>query len=69
MDDLIAWFEQERGEVGLIIRQLARKLGEIDSVTIEQIRGLSPEQLESLSIALLDFSEVADLENWFAQLA
>jgi Domain of unknown function (DUF4351) len=56
LNNLIAWFEQqERVEFGLILRQLAQKLCEIDSAKIEQILQLSSEQLEYLSIALLDF--------------
>lgn len=52
------------GEKRLVMRQLNRRLGEIDASLIERIRGLSIEQLENLGEALLDFSEVADLEAW-----
>jgi len=48
-------------------RQLNRRFGEIDSPIIERIRVLSTEQLENLGEALLDFSNVADLEAWFNQ--
>ena len=70
--DLMAWFaQQERreGEATLILRQLTQRLGEVDSLLIEQIRRLSTEQLETLGIALLDFSEVADLVAWLEQQA
>lgn len=39
----------------------------VDSSLIEQIQKLSSEQLEVLSIALLDISEVADLVAWLQQ--
>jgi predicted transposase/invertase (TIGR01784 family) len=58
---------KQEGEVDLITRQLTRRLGEINSLLIERIRGLSTEQLEELGVALLDFSNMADLMAWFAQ--
>jgi hypothetical protein len=68
--DLMAWFAQQQrreGEATLILRQLTQRLGEVDSFLIEQIQRLSTEQLEALRIALLDFSEVADLVVWLQQ--
>ncbi len=68
--DLMAWFDQQERrevEIALITRQLTRRLGEVDSSLIEQIRRLSTEQLEALGIALLDFSELADLVAWLEQ--
>jgi hypothetical protein len=68
--DLMAWFDQQERrevEIALITRQLTRRLGEVDSSLIEQIRRLSTEQLEALGIALLDFSEMADLVAWLEQ--
>jgi hypothetical protein len=56
-----------QGEQRLVIRQLNRRIGEIDSSLIEQVNGLSIEQLESLGEALLDFNSVADLEAWLNQ--
>lgn len=56
-----------QGEQRLVMRLLNRRIGEIDSSLIEQVQGLSIEQLESLGEALLDFSEVADLEDWLNQ--
>ncbi|WP_243146707.1 DUF4351 domain-containing protein [Scytonema sp. UIC 10036] len=52
------------GEQKVIVRQLNRRLGEIEAPFIEQIRKLPVEQLEELAEALLDFSTVADLEQW-----
>ncbi|MBH8561797.1 DUF4351 domain-containing protein [Nostoc sp. CENA67] len=40
---------------------------EINPLLIERVRGLSIEQLETLGEALLDFSEVAELEAWLNQ--
>jgi len=57
----------QQGEQQLILRQLNRRLGEIEVSVIEQIQGLSIEQLESLGEALLDFAIVADLEVWLSQ--
>jgi hypothetical protein len=53
-----------KGEQQLIIRQLNRRIGEIESSFIDTIRTLSIEQLELLGEALLDFSSVTDLEQW-----
>ncbi len=55
------------GKQDLILRQLNRRIGEIDASLIERVRGLSVEQLENLGEALLDFSSVADLEAWLNQ--
>ncbi|MBW4643021.1 MAG: DUF4351 domain-containing protein [Goleter apudmare HA4340-LM2] len=61
--------KQEEGQQDLIIRQLNRRFGEIDSALVERIRELSIEQLEGLGEALLDFSVVADLETWLNEQA
>ncbi len=50
--------------LSIIIRQLTRRLGEFNSILREQIEGLPIEQLEMLLEALLDFTELADLEVW-----
>ncbi|AFY48822.1 hypothetical protein Nos7524_3015 [Nostoc sp. PCC 7524] len=57
----------QQGEQQLILRQLHRRLGNIDSSLIEQIQQLSIEQLEILGEELLDFAAVADLEVWLSQ--
>ncbi|MBG1259081.1 DUF4351 domain-containing protein [Nostoc commune] len=58
---------RQEGEKDLILRLLNRRIGEIDALLIEQITGLSIEQLENLGEALLDFSRIADLEAWLNQ--
>ncbi|MHC5755190.1 MAG: DUF4351 domain-containing protein [Nostoc sp.] len=60
---------KQEGQQDLIIRQLNRRLGEIDASLIEGVRGLSIEQLSILGEALLDFSVVTDLEAWLNQQA
>jgi hypothetical protein len=55
------------GEQRLIIRLLNRRIGEIDTSLTERIRGLSLEKLENLGEALLDFSNLDDLQAWLNQ--
>lgn len=55
---------RQEGEAALIIRQLNRRLGSVDSATQERIRNLSSFQLEELGEVLLDFSNATDLEAW-----
>jgi len=57
----------QEGEQRLVIRQLNRRVGEIDVSLIERFQGLSIEQLENLGEALLDFSSLADLSAWLNQ--
>ncbi len=57
----------KQGEQRLVIRQLNRRISEIDASLIERVQSLSIEQLENLGEALLDFSSVADLETWLNQ--
>jgi len=70
VSDLVDWLEQQQPrarEVNLIIRQLKRRLGEVEPVLMERVRRLPIAQLEALAEALLDFSEVADLVDWLEQ--
>ena len=55
---------KQEGEQRLIIRQLNRRIGEIESSLIQKVQTLSIEQLEELGEALLDFTSIGDLENW-----
>ncbi|MEH2043905.1 DUF4351 domain-containing protein [Nostoc sp.] len=55
---------KEEGERKVVLRQLNRLVGAITDALLSQIQGLSVEQLEALSDALLDFSTLADLERW-----
>lgn len=49
----------------LILRLLTRRIGAVPDVLRSRIDTLSIEQLETLGEALLDFTELADLETWF----
>jgi predicted transposase/invertase (TIGR01784 family) len=56
-------FEEAKG---LVIRQLTRKLGNISPNLLAKIEALSLERVESLGEDLLDFTAIADLEQWLA---
>jgi len=58
---------REEEAVILILRQLKRRFGELDSNLVEQIQSLKVSELEALAEALLDFVTVADLERWLQQ--
>lgn len=57
---------REEGERSLILRQLTRRVGEVPEPLRKQIDTLAIAQLESLGEALLDFTNLSDLENWLA---
>ena len=56
----------QQGQSTLVLRQLKRRIGEVESEDQTRITGLSVEQLEALGDALLDFSNRDDLLAWFA---
>ncbi|MCA2916507.1 MAG: DUF4351 domain-containing protein [Microcystis sp. M017S1] len=51
-------------EANLVIRLLQRRFGEIPQNLEETIRKLPVERLEDLGLALLDFDNLTDLDNW-----
>ncbi|HEY9638146.1 MAG TPA: Rpn family recombination-promoting nuclease/putative transposase [Coleofasciculaceae cyanobacterium] len=53
-----------QGQQELIMRQLVRRLGTIDSEIQDRIRQLSIDQLEKLGEAILDFTTASDLITW-----
>jgi predicted transposase/invertase (TIGR01784 family) len=59
------------GRVGearaLVIRQLTRKLGNVSPKLSAKIEALSLERVESLGEDLLDFTSIANLEQWLSQ--
>ncbi len=57
----------KEGEISLILRQLKRRIGDINAEDENRITGLSVEQLEALGEALLDFSSGDDLSSWLAE--
>jgi predicted transposase/invertase (TIGR01784 family) len=59
---------RQEGEASLLIRLLKRRLGKLSDGQVAQIRQLSVPQLESLGEALLDFTDMADLEQFLAGL-
>ncbi|MEL6223908.1 MAG: Rpn family recombination-promoting nuclease/putative transposase [Cyanobacteria bacterium J06627_8] len=54
----------EQGERSLITRQLSRLIGHLPQPIIEQLNMLSPDALEALGEALLDFRDIDDLNQW-----
>lgn len=50
--------------IALIIRQLKKRFGEIETKTISKIENLTIEELENLGEDFLDFKNITDLENW-----
>jgi predicted transposase YdaD len=70
IDDLIYWFDrhEKRGLISIILRQLHRKVGELEEEVEAQVRELEVAQLEELSEALLDFEDVGDLTDWLRNL-
>jgi predicted transposase YdaD len=71
MQIVTSWMRQEekQGELKLLMRQINRRFGEISPDLKGKIENLSTLELENLGEALLDFSDVADLEAWFESLA
>lgn len=55
---------KQNGEMILLIRQLSKKFGKLKDIYIENINSLNIEQLEKLGEALLDFTDINDLESW-----
>jgi flagellar biosynthesis/type III secretory pathway protein FliH len=58
---------RQQGELALVMRQLTRRLGAVAPQLRERIGMLSIEQLEDLGEALLDFTNIADLEAWLGR--
>ena len=58
---------QQEGVI-LVRRQLTRRLGQVPTDWQEAIATLSVPQLEDLGEALLDFTQLADLEAWLSHL-
>jgi predicted transposase YdaD len=55
---------RQEGELALILRQLTRRFDRLPESLQSQIEALSLPQLESLGDALLDFTSLADLQEW-----
>ena len=50
----------------LVVRLLTRKLGNLSQQLQSQVNSLPIDRVESLGEALLDFTSIADLENWLS---
>jgi predicted transposase YdaD len=55
---------EEREARSLVLRLLARRIGEVTPEKRSQIQALSLPQLEALGEALLDFTKPTDLDEW-----
>jgi predicted transposase/invertase (TIGR01784 family) len=55
---------KQEGETQLLLRLLSKRFGPMGNRRIQAINQLSLEQLEDLGEALLDFNNVAELDNW-----
>lgn len=70
MEIVTSWMREglEQGRqqeaVSFVLRLLNRRFGSLAPQLQERIQGLSVTELEDLGEALLDFSDVADLEAW-----
>ncbi|HYQ90963.1 MAG TPA: Rpn family recombination-promoting nuclease/putative transposase [Candidatus Competibacteraceae bacterium] len=58
---------QKKEAVTMILRQLRRRLGPLDTAQETQIQSLSVSELEELGEALLDFHNMAELTAWLQQ--
>ena len=52
----------------MILRQLHRRLGQLSDTQLGQIKDLLIAELEDLGEALLDFTEMADLDEYLSKL-
>ena len=59
---------QERGARALVSRMLQRQFGALPAEVQLTIEGLNYEQVDRLGEALLDFRDLADLQQWIEQL-
>jgi predicted transposase YdaD len=57
----------QEGALSMLMRQLRRKVGTVPPVLQLKIQSLPLTQVEELGEALLDFSDLTDLEAWLAQ--
>lgn len=75
MQIVTSWMEEgiEKGKqaeaLSLTMLLLPRKVGNITPELQQRLEKLSLVQLEDLAVSLLDFSNIADLENWLQQIS
>ena len=58
---------RHEGKETLVVRQLRRRFGTVPSDLASRLDTLTPDQLDDLGEALLDFHTPADLEQWLNQ--
>jgi len=58
---------EARAQQRLIVRQMARHIGEVPPAILSRLETLAPAQLDDLGVALFDLNSYADVEAWFAQ--
>ena len=56
-----------QGQSSLVIQQLNRKFGTLDSSVSDKIKNLNSEQLNSLGLELLSFQTKDELRNWLSK--
>ena len=56
-----------QGERSLVLRLLARRVGDLPEGVRSQVELFSLHQIEALGEALLDFTNLSDLEQWLMQ--
>jgi hypothetical protein len=65
--ELVGEARGEAREARLILRLLDRRVGNMSIELQEIVKSLSLERLEDLGEALLDFTNLTDLETWLSQ--
>jgi len=58
---------RHEGQAGLVLKLLTRRIGTPSGAHEKAIRKLSPEKIEALGEALLDFNVPGDLARWLRQ--
>ncbi|WP_298977555.1 DUF4351 domain-containing protein, partial [uncultured Thermosynechococcus sp.] len=59
----------QQGEAAVVLRQLRRRFGSLPNELEEGIRRLSPDQIEALAEALLDFTDLEEVAAWLNRSA
>ena len=57
------------GQIGLILRLLQQRMGELPDAIIEKIQKLSLEELELLGMAIFDLTSLEELSHWLQENA
>ena len=59
---------RQEGEVNLVLRLLTRKLANLSETMVKRVKKLTIPQLENLGEALLEFTQIGDLETFLSKL-